>query len=252
MDWNTGSSGDNYRTFCKEAALSTSTFNTFRRNPNYTGILEHVNQEQGKLYLNHIKAKGLTEEEILNSIRKLQIIGGPHLLDVGLKELVSTTALRYLHVSLEIKKHYGERIDRIVEIGAGYGGLGVILSGVVNIREYICIDLQEVNMLINRFLAVVKPGFKYCAYTLNNIEIDYSDLVIANYSFSELNRSLQREYMRKVLFKSSHGYMTMNSGLNKSENFSHYTLEEIKHIMPYISRYQESPLTSKDNYVIRW
>ena len=45
-------------------------------------------------------------------------------------------------------------------------------------------------------------------------KINKIDLLINNYAFSELPKNLQIKYLEEVISKSTHGYMTMNSGLD--------------------------------------
>ena len=247
-----------YPEFVLKAALDYKTFKIFRRHPIYTSILEHVSKNIGEKYLNLILDKySLNKDEVLEIISPLQKIGCPKKFKLkGLPVPVSTTAIRYLKVALEIKENLlnKEEID-IVEIGCGYGGQALILNQVIKIRSYTFIDLWQVNMLIKRFLHDSFFDRPYQLCTLNDILLINKswDLLISNYAFSELPTRLQEIYFDRVISKSKEGYMTMNSGiegkfgqvLNMSkENL----LKKIK--SSYIK--EEIPLTSDDNYIIRW
>ena len=126
---------------------------------------------------------------------------------------MSTTALRYLKVALEIKDQFGNDLGNIVEIGCGYGGQAIILDRVANVSSYNFFDLWQVNLLITRFVESSSLSCNYSVSTLRSfVDTDKNwDLAISNYAFSELPASLQDSYLKKVLSKSRNGYLTMNS-----------------------------------------
>ena len=89
--------------------------------------------------------------------------------------------------------------------GAGYGGQSVILDKIINIENYLFVDLKEVNLLIDRFLNNFKVNFNY---SFKSLEDDFEfDLIISNYAFSELPRNLQNLALNKIINKSRSGYI---------------------------------------------
>ena len=247
-----------YPEYALKASLNPKIFKTFRRHPEYTSILEHVPQNIAQEYLKIINQKfSINNSELIKIISPLQEIGMPKKYKLkGLDIKVSTTALRYLKVALEIKEELIPKgpVD-IVEIGCGYGGQAVILNRIIEIKSYTFIDLWQVNMLIKRFLNEVFFEPPFSLLTLNDLHDDYKnwDFLISNYAFSELPRNIQKIYYEKVIKSSNQGYMIMNSGeegqFGKINNFTKKEcLQKIK--KSYISN--EIPLTGINNFLLRW
>ena len=80
------------------------------------------------------------------------------------------------------------------------------------------------------------------------------DLVISNYAFSELPKSLQLDYVEKVLTRSKRGFLIMNSGKSNISGFSKgkLTLKELEDLLPGVEILEEVPNTGPDNYVLVW
>lgn len=245
-----------YPEYALKAALDLRTFSNFRQNPHYTPILEHVRKAQALAYLDLIKNEhGMSVPDILDIIEPLQQIGNPKkvMLD-GLDIPVSTTALRYLYVALDIRQQCGDRVPVVAEIGCGYGGQAVILSRLIDIDKYYFLDLWQVNMLIQRFIESVDINFAYEALTLKQIEKEIrSDLIISNYAFSELPRKIQQPYFDKIIKSSEHGYMTMNSGVDGVyEGVAGFDQRELQSMIRNAVITEEKPNTSEKNYIISW
>lgn len=246
-----------YPELALKAALDSEVFATFRSNISYQVVLEHVSDEQAKAYLQIIKDKySLSENDILSIIEPLQEIGAPVLrLIEGISKPVSTTALRYLKVALDIKDKFGNDIGDVVEIGCGYGGQAIILDQITNINSYTFFDLWQVNLLITRFIEASPIKCKYNVCTLRNYSSNISawNLAISNYAISELPASLQKLYIKEVLHKCRNGYMTMNSGLHGKYADS-INLPQAKWIkkLPGSKISPEIPLTGPNNYLMTW
>ena len=75
------------------------------------------------------------------------------------------------------------------------------------------------------------------------------DLIISNYAISECNKDVQKYYIENILSKSKHGYITHNQ-------FNGYTLNEFVDIIKSFGNEvvvtKESPLTGKNNVIIKW
>ena len=89
----------------------------------------------------------------------------------------------------------------------------VILDKILQIENYIYIDLIEVNQLIDKFVGNFDVNFSYTFTSLQDkFKFDSElDLVISNYAFSELPRNLQNLALDKVINNSKNGYMIINS-----------------------------------------
>jgi hypothetical protein len=253
------SASDNqkYPELALSAALNPDIFSVFRRHSLYTPILEHVSRKQGEEYLGIIQEDySYSTKEIIEAISPLLRIGQPILHKIkGLPSPVSTTALRYLKVALEIKALRGENLGHVVEIGCGYGGQAVILDRVAEIQSYTFIDLWQVNMLIKRFIEASPRACNYSVSTLREAVRPRSswDLAISNYAFSELPRVLQEKYLANIVLASQHGYMTMNSGIEGGfGSIANMSLSELQSALPNASVIEERPLTNSKNYILAW
>ena len=253
------SASDNgsYPELALRAAIDPNIFSIFRRHRSYTAILEHVSIKQGEEYLTIIQEEyGYSTKEVLEAISCLQSIGHPILHKIkGLPDPVSTTALRYLKVALEIKALRGKYLGHVVEIGCGYGGQAVILDKIADIDSYTFIDLWQVNMLIKRFIEASPLSCNYSISTLREAVRPRNswDFAISNYAFSELPKGLQEKYLADIILVSQHGYMTMNSGIGGSHGeVANMSLAELQSALHTSSVIEERPLTSSKNYILSW
>ncbi|MAG77244.1 MAG: hypothetical protein CL811_10860 [Colwelliaceae bacterium] len=206
---------NNYTTLCEEACSNKEIFSTFKSNPYYRPILEHVTEKEGQEYLNIIFAQNPKILKNAKLFKENDRIGSPEL--VGYKKPfslgnISPTTIRYMKVLSDLDLLFKDLGNKnIVEIGGGYGGLALVLSKKYNFKSYVNIDLKEASMLF----------LKYCDE--NNVvgvssktpeqifDFDKIDLVISNYAFSECNSETQDLYIENILSKSKRGYITHNT-----------------------------------------
>jgi putative sugar O-methyltransferase len=244
-----------YLHIIEKATNDHKTFKNFKNHPFYQEILEHVSYSQGKEYLDCIIKNDKNLLDKIDEFLKNDKIGNPKKYYYKeIDKLISPTTLRYIKVASDIKNIFSDKIDNIVEIGCGYGGQYLILDKLINIQNYLLIDLYEVTKFIEKYLECYVLNSSYETKTINKISQNNSwDLVISNYAFSELPSETQYNYIKKILLKSKNGYMTMNSGLDTSAFLkNHLSLKEITNLMPSIKIIPEKPLTHKGNYIIVW
>ncbi len=247
-----------YPELALKAALDPATFSIFRRHPSYTPVLEHVSRKQGEEYLKIIREKyNFKDDEIFQIIKPLMYIGNPRLLKINdLPYKISTTALRYLKIGLDIKELTGDNIGNVVEIGCGYGGQAIILDKLLEIKSYTFYDLWQVNLLIKRFIEDSNFSSKYTLSTLkedSNNNMNSWDFCISNYAFSELPKALQEMYIKRVLNNTKRGYMLMNSGLSGDYgNIKNLSQKELLDKFSHASIHDEVPLTFSHNYLFTW
>tara|TARA_R110002110_G_scaffold53643_3_gene154666 strand:- start:2020 stop:2784 length:765 start_codon:yes stop_codon:yes gene_type:complete len=225
-------------------------FDNFKRDKNYTGILEHVSQQQGQMYLNELK-----DSLVLENISKFKIndkLGNPNTFTYGDYGNLSPTTLRYIKVLQDIKNSYSIDDRNIIEIGCGYGGQYTVLSQIFKPKKYTFVDLPEVLSLIEKYLTTlnIKGNFEFINGKDDTMEYDKEyDLIISNYAISECNKDVQKYYIENILSKSKHGYITHNQ-------FNGYTLNEFVDIIKSFGNEvvvtKESPLTGKNNVIIKW
>ena len=244
-----------YVTAVEEAVHSHKKFRTFKRDPRYRAILEHVSREQGAAYVEIIRKKSPEFLDKLDSFTINDVIGSPvkeYYPEFGQK--ISPTTLRYIKVASDFAQHF-RSLDgaRIAEIGVGYGGQFLVLDRIWKMAGYTMFDLPPVLSLASKYLESFLLNSSYELKTLNQCDGSqrYS-LVISNYAFSELPAPLQRMYIEIVLRKAEHGYLSMNTGMDSVSGANHLTVEEMRALLPKFEIHKEEPETYTGNYIIVW
>ena len=200
-----------YLDVVQSAITDPEVYKTFRSNPGYKDILEHVGDDLANKYYKNISNE-LSHKEILDYCRAIKNIGNPRLILIK-GDSFNPTSLRYLNVALDIKSKFpNSSFDNIIEIGPGYGGQAIILDKFFKIKNYNFIDLPEVNLLIEKFVNSHSINFQAKFATIDSLE-DYKsfDLVVSNYAFSELPKKIQLIAVSKIINKSAKGYMIVNN-----------------------------------------
>ena len=201
--------------------LRKNDFSSFKSNGNYTYMLEHVNAQQGREYLECIqKETGLSHAEIRSFCVLNDSIGNPNRVSFSNTLTCSPTSLRYIwHAYLALKhfRVFDETIT-IVEVGGGYGGLCLAVNMIaqkigVKVNSYTIVDLDAPSRLQEAYLSnfpISFPTFFHKADTYG-AGIDQKNLyLISNYCFSEITNENQKKY-REILFpKVIHGFMAWN------------------------------------------
>jgi putative sugar O-methyltransferase len=244
-----------YVSAIQEAVKRYKSFSTFKRNPHYQTILEHVSREHGDRYLEIIKRDSPELLEIIDLFKVNDIVGNPIVFKYPGVGTISPTTLRYVKVASDLAVLFGRDLGKcIVEIGVGYGGQALILDRAFKINRYELLDLPPVLSLVSKYLESHILNCAYKTSTLNQKTGDDSyDLVISNYAFSELPAHLQLKYIEKIISRCKKGYMTMNSGLNKtSRSASKLTIDQLKQNLPPFETLPEDPLSGPENYIIVW
>ena len=208
---------DRYLAGCIAAHSYDSVFNDFKSQGSYGYILEHVPQDLGLAYLQNVQENNA---KFIHKIRKYlvnDIYGNPskslQFTELGIN--MSPTTARYIKVLSDLTTLFGS-LDgmNIVEIGAGYGGLSLVISKEYEFANYYDIDLYEPGKLAERYCQKAHKMSNFHILTpeqldeLDNTEID---LVISNYAFSECNYETQDVYIEKILSKAKRGYITHNN-----------------------------------------
>lgn len=198
--------------------ITTGDLSSFKTNRNYTYMLEHVNYSQGLQYFQLLNPI-LTLNDIVAFCSMNDSVGNPEKFNYSMVRC-SPTSLRYLYQAHLILTHYKNyNLTDIVEIGGGYGGLYLAINFLykkydVNITSYTIIDLPS----ISKFQRLYTAKFN-TTITLNCVEstrfgsdINNSNMFfISCYSFSEIPKSLQQEYIRTLFPKVSHGFIAWNN-----------------------------------------
>lgn len=233
-------------------------FKTFRRDPAYQEVLEHVTPEMGLEYYKEVLPRYRGIEILVEAAKndniglpscQIAFPGKPKASEVSLP-LLSPTTLRYLKVVSDLEKLFGS-LDgfRITEIGVGYGGQCRLIEALFQLKSYTLIDLEEPLALTAMYLRNFAPRLRYYVEADDVHVFAGEDLAISNYAFSELKREAQEFYIQTVLSKSARGYITCNN--ITPERFNSIKAEELAErmngrILP------EVPLTHKGNSIVVW
>ena len=255
----TNLTSDSEDTFYVEAVRrslsSPNLFRNFRRNFDYREILEHVSYSLGLKYFTLGIERYSDFLMILEKSRRVDEIGNPIRFTYRGVGLCSPTLIRYSYVASDMRRIFDfNSISAIAEIGSGYGGQSAVLQSVQSFSDYTVYDLPDVAELTKKFIRATNSNFKCNVGNLESTDELQLDLLISNYAFSELPRSIQELYLVKVITKAQRGYMIMNSGRTNHTGRSSgkMTLTEITEYLPGMHVIEEVPLTSPDNYIIYW
>ena len=177
--------------------------------------------------------------------------GNPKLCEYSKIGKISPTTLRYIKVLSDLISFFGQLDDiNICEIGVGYGGQCRIINSITSPSNYILVDIKPALMLTQKYLDkyVLNSVIKYI--TMDELGDECYDLVISNYAFSELERSIQDVYLQKIILNSKKGYITYNE--ITPEKYKSYKREQLLSIIPNSHIIDEKPLTAKKNCIIIW
>ena len=244
------SDNQSYPQVCINASGDYRFFNNFRRNPIYNKILEHASEEQGKQYLQLISK----DSDILGAINNFKSndhYGNPRVYEYPDIGEISPSTLRYIKVLTDLKKYFHPLDDsNICEIGIGYGGQCRVINSYYKPATYCLVDIQPALSLAQRFLDnyIVHSVLTY--KTMNELSRRDYDLVISNYAFTELPRTIQNVYLNKVILNSKRGYITYNEITPKEYNS--YKSDELIEMIPGARILKEEPLSHPKNCLIVW
>ena len=245
----------NYVRILKKVLKDEKEFSNFKKNRFYRQILEHTTKDQGSEYLGQIIKNNPNLINNIESFKENDLIGNPNVSYYEQIGKISPTTLRYIKVASDLKTIFGDDIGKnICEIGAGYGGQYLILDKIFKIEKYNIFDLKDANNLIEKYLECFLLNSSYELKTINRCSFQNEfDLVVSNYAFSEIEKTMQIKYIEKILLKSKRGYLTMNSGKQNSEfKNKHLMFEDLKKLLPKFEVIEEKPLIWEDNYIIIW
>lgn len=203
---------DPYADICEEAVVDDEIFARFKTDSRYTPVLEHVSPENGQKYINGIMQYEL-DEELIELFKENDKLGGSRIVEYDHPfGKVSPSTLRYIQNTLDISHFVGEgEINKIVEIGGGYGGLCKTISCLCDFDEYHIYDIEPASKLQKKYLSNFDVGNKVFTHSTPE-KIENVDLVISNYAYSELNLELQNAYYENVIVNSKRVYMILNKG----------------------------------------
>lgn len=216
---------DSYQ-HCIKDSLTSNNFN-FKSNILYNAILEHVSPELGESYIVVINKfvnenfPEITFNEINDYLVLNDTYGGPvkhNFLYNNTPICCSPSSLRYVLHSLLILKHIKQTgLNKIVEVGCGYGGLFLAInhfSKILNIKisDYYFVDLPEITGLIEKYVNLHKDilHIKFSTHSAYNYGLGIEDknlFFISNYCFTEIDNLHRINYITQLFPKISNGFI---------------------------------------------
>ncbi len=239
-----------YLTVCKNAVDNNIVFNTFKSNPDYKEVLEHLSQRLGQNHLNNIVKNNfwLLDERHFDKFILNDLYGNPDRYEFNYnlrKFWASPTTIQYISVLSNLIDRFKSLRDlKIIEIGGGYGGQSFITQQCFDVSCYHIIDLDEAGLLQEKYLK--KLDCFDCVEIFSNAKyaaINY-DLVISNYALSEVSDEDQLKYVKDILLCATHGYITCNQPLNG--------IELLKEQFDTLKIEKDIEGEREENYLITW
>jgi hypothetical protein len=203
------SDNDAYPDFCWRAATDSAVFADFRRQPVYLDIVG-LDPKWGWEYF-----RALTPESraarLLPALAQGDRVGDPLLITLPEGHEIAPTTLRYVKVAEDLERLFGD-LDgvNVCEIGVGYGGQCRVLDAMWSLESYTLVDLRPVLLLADRFLMSSPLRCELHLRTMNELGAEAYDLLISNYSFSELAEPVQEAYFHKTIARTPRGYVAFN------------------------------------------
>lgn len=206
---------DPYLQACKDSVNSQKAFNNFRRDERLHPILEHVTYEEGMLYLQEIKDSESPLSNIAFKVKENDLVGNPFLYDYPEIGFICPTTIRYAKNVYDIGSIFGKRvpkIENVVEIGGGYGGLCRMMNAIFSLQQYLLVDFEDVNNLSKKYLQRYYGDCNGIAWITPEelMEVKNIQLCISNYCFSECDKKTQQMYYDTIIKNSTMFYITYN------------------------------------------
>ena len=245
-----------YSDFVSATVRDDKKLDKFRRAYSYRMILEHVDFKLGYEYLSRLTPTTIAFYLNDPTLKNLSKVGSPRVYYYPQVGWISPTVIRYLYVTQRFLDLFSSKgVQKVGEIGIGFGGQFAITSKSLPLTEYSLYDLPAVLTLAEKTIGkanLLNGSFKQ--QSIDPVVPNSFDLVISNYAFSELPAEVQRDYISKIFKNTPCGYLTMNSGRSDvtGRSFGKMSLAEIKAAIPGCEILEEEPLTGPDNYILVW
>lgn len=243
-----------YRAVCRQAAQDPAVFRSFKRDPRYQLVLEHVTPELGAGYLMGLLERSPDFGVHFDRFRANDRLGDPVTHDYGPGiGVFSPTTCRYMKTLSDLLLLFGDLTGmRIVEVGGGYGGQCFAIHALCQPASYIIIDLPEAMQLQRQYLDQLGvSGVSFLA--LEDLIAPGGpapltcDLFISNYALTECARPIADVYVDKVAGTAARGYVTGNR-----IGGAVYTRSDWLARLPQSVTFEEVPKTAMDNYLLIW
>jgi len=243
---------NDYTSFCQKAAEDPEIFAHFKASGIYQIVLEHLNYDQGKQFLNLIMAQSPEFLKYAELFRTNDLIGDPKVFTYPVIGQMSPSTLRYIKIASDLTLLFGDLNGAsIIEIGGGYGGQCKIISDLYKFKKYTIVDLPGPVALTKKYLeaqGVTNVEFKTFDDTIND---EAFDLLLSNYAYTECTTEMQEKYDREILSRSTKGYMiSSEQGRKKTDTFNR--LRSYGIVFTQLPEHPQTANSSLPNYTLIW
>lgn len=256
---------DGYRAVLAEHRDQPPAAWTFKGDPRYRRILEHVDPEHGDAYLALIRATPgwnvIRERVLMRTAQANDRLGGPIRAPSSLGIDCSPTNLRYAWQAVLLEAHLARLrlwAADVIELGAGYGGLALYLDRLLPrglIRSHTLVDVPEAAAIQAAFCRQhrLSPRRVRMADGTNGESLagvlaatsPARRALVSCYAFSEFGPAMRDWYAARLLRHCPHGFMVWNG-------------KAVTGTVPYaftdapLTVEDERPLTAPGNKVLTW
>ena len=217
---------------------------TFKSDPAYRDMLEHVSVDLGNQYIKQLQTSDIynNNSTFLHSLCYENDKFGQPVKHLHSNYVTcSPTNFRYIYHSFLILEHMqstqSNDVD-VVEIGGGYGGLCFFVYKIaplfnITIRSYTIYDLPAPMQLQKQYTSLLNVDAN-----VNSSVPPTNAFLISNYAFSEINETNRKMYETIVIPGCTHGFLAWNF-----IDVYRFTDKPLK-VIP------ETPLTGSRNYYV--
>ena len=217
-----GNDYEPYIQYVKKIHENEELFLTFRREPIYMDMMEHVTFIHGAVCLYQSQIMFCIKDADVEEFCDLNDrYGRPIRFQYSPTLSCSPTSLRYIfHALLIINRLKMLNISEVsfVEVGGGYGGLSLALQYFgpkenISIKKYSFVDLQPAMQLQKKYLSKHTLSAPVSFYDASHFGKDVEGdnlFFISCYSFSEIAKDFQQKYIEFLLPKCKHGFLAWN------------------------------------------
>lgn len=208
-DWTTKTSWiKDYLNICEDAVRNDDTFSIFKAHLYYFRIVNNMTNSVANEYYRYIKREYPHLFNHFDKFKENDNIGSPKKYHYK-HGYISGANLMYIKILGDIEKYIGIDFKSIAEIGGGFGGQAKIMHDYYpSLEKYYLYDIDTALDLQKKYLSKfdINPILNSPKWR----DIGEIDLVIANFSWSELSVDLKMQYINKVIRKAKYGYITTN------------------------------------------
>lgn len=216
-----------YRQAVQRAIQQTPDQWTFKSDPGYREVLEHVTEEQGIAFREWVEdaMPGMNWVHVIRLAERNDSVGAP-VRPLTFNDRLgsfSPSNWRYLCHAVKVWQHIDslgvDEVD-VIELGGGYGGLALYVRGLARmfptrIRDYTMVDLPEVAILQRQVACAAGVDL----HTVNGQDASELALVscgaapkvlVSAYAFSEFDQDTRDWYAERLVRYCDHGLMIWN------------------------------------------